>query len=199
MTWFTVRNVFPFLHRISTDYPPGDKETYWLAWELSNDLGYSFHQGAAGIMGKIEEHHIPEPRRLSKLEKLRLKAAHPELDDAQIDAAMEQPREPEGPPTNFTICAPQLLHLHLDGSPLWFNGWIMAKKEGNKKKEKFSTFERYSAEPREKAGEDDAWKLHEDNICCLTADETFEFTEKQRRVLDMIVDVARDVKSKGEI
>ena len=181
------------------DFVLGDKETYWLAWELSGDLGYSFHQGAAGIMGKIEEHHKPEPRRLSRAEKKRLKAAHPELDDEQIDAALEQPSEEEGPPTNFTICAPQLLHLNLDGSPLWFNGWVMAKKEGDKKKEKFSTFDRYSAEPREKVGEDDAWKLHQDNICCLTADVTYEFTPRQREVLDMIVAVARDVKTKGEV
>ena len=150
-------------------------------------------------MGKVEDHYKPEPRHLTNEEKRRLHAARPELSIEQIDAAMEQPPEPEGPPTNFTICAPQLLHLNLDGTPLWFNGWVMAKKEGDKKKEKFGTFDRYLAEPKEKVGEDDAWRLHQDNICCLTADEALEFTRRERDVLDMIIDVAKDVRTKAEL
>ncbi|KAJ6436613.1 F-box domain-containingprotein [Purpureocillium lavendulum] len=29
----------------------GDKETFWLGWELAGDLDYAFHQGDAGTMG----------------------------------------------------------------------------------------------------------------------------------------------------
>ncbi|KAI9876598.1 MAG: hypothetical protein M1823_007246, partial [Watsoniomyces obsoletus] len=176
----------------------GDKETYWLAWELSGDLGYSFHEGAVGIMGKVEEQRTPETHRVSNEEERQPDTAQLESDDKQIGAAMAQPAEEQNPPANFTICAPQLLHLHLDGRPLWFNGWVMAKKEDDKRKERFSTFDKYLAEPKDKVGEEDAWELHSDNICCLTSEDIFEFTPQQRSVLDMIVDFARDVKSKVE-
>jgi alpha 1,3-mannosyltransferase len=29
----------------------GDKETFWLGWELVGDTSYSFHPGDAGVMG----------------------------------------------------------------------------------------------------------------------------------------------------
>ncbi|KAF2210560.1 glycosyltransferase family 71 protein [Cercospora zeae-maydis SCOH1-5] len=31
----------------------GDKETFWLSWELAGDLGYSFHDSVVGTMGTI--------------------------------------------------------------------------------------------------------------------------------------------------
>ncbi|RMZ84737.1 hypothetical protein DV737_g984, partial [Chaetothyriales sp. CBS 132003] len=31
----------------------GDKETFWIGWELVGDLDYAFHQGDAGIMGQL--------------------------------------------------------------------------------------------------------------------------------------------------
>ncbi|KAK3678643.1 hypothetical protein LTR37_021481 [Vermiconidia calcicola] len=34
----------------------GDKETFWLGWELAGDLDYAFHQGNAGIMGALQSY-----------------------------------------------------------------------------------------------------------------------------------------------
>ncbi|GIZ37322.1 hypothetical protein CKM354_000077200 [Cercospora kikuchii] len=31
----------------------GDKETFWLSWELAGDLGYSFHDSVVGTMGTL--------------------------------------------------------------------------------------------------------------------------------------------------
>lgn len=33
----------------------GDKETFWLGWELVGDMDYAFHQGDAGTMGTVED------------------------------------------------------------------------------------------------------------------------------------------------
>ena len=95
----------------------------------------------------------------------------------------------EVPAGNFTICAPQLLHLGRDGRPLWFNGWVL--------KNKFTTsdygqFETYMKEPRE-VMEPGAWQLKEDNLCCLTSNETFTFTEDEKDVLEMIIGLAKAV------
>lgn len=35
--------------------PIGDKETYWITWELFRDLDYAFHAGVVGVMGSVRE------------------------------------------------------------------------------------------------------------------------------------------------
>ena len=63
-----------------------------------------------------------------------------------------------------------LLHLDLDGTPLWFNGWLLESKYAERPRRRFAPMLSYMSEPRHKAVDDDFWKLTTDNICCLTAD-----------------------------
>ena len=121
------------------------------------------------------------------------KGENGEEDATENDDVSEQDEESESddevPVGNFTICAPQLLHLDRDGRPLWFNGWVL--------KDKFTTsdygqFETYMKEPRE-VMEPGAWQLKEDNLCCLTSNETFTFTEDEKDVLEMIIGLAKAV------
>ena len=38
----------------------GDKETFWIGWELVGDRDYAFHQGDAGIMGVVKQNSSEE-------------------------------------------------------------------------------------------------------------------------------------------
>ena len=98
------------------------------------------------------------------------------------------------PPTNFTICAPQLLHLDVNGRPLWFNGWLLHNKFAEKHKKRFAKFDHYLIEPKE-VREPGAWQLAESNMCCLTsdADKKFEFTKEETATLQMIMDRASEM------
>lgn len=87
--------------------------------------------------------------------------------------------------TVFTICAPQLLHLSALGRPFWFNGGMFSNRFADKKRRGSGKFEVYMKEPGE-ITEPEAWKLIENNVCCLTSDETFSFTEAENRTLEMI-------------
>ncbi|KAF1348892.1 mannosyltransferase putative-domain-containing protein [Delphinella strobiligena] len=112
--------------------------------------------------------------------------------------------------TNFTICSAQLLHLDLEGRPLWFNGWIQEDKFDHNPMVAVSKFEYFLKERRETLikrkvqgvdGElleiednDPAdWALGDHNKCCLTSDRVYKLTEDELQVLDMIVGIARDV------
>jgi len=117
----------------------------------------------------------------------------PTADDSQ--QALRAPDETleleEIEATNVTICAPQVLHFARDGSPLWFNGWILNNKF-DKKHAKAGEFEVFMREPKE-ITEPEAWKLGEHNMCCLTGVHTTVFNEEEKETLKMIVDIARDV------
>lgn len=112
--------------------------------------------------------------------------------------------------TNFTICSAQLLHLDLEGRPLWFNGWIQEDKFDHNPMVAVSKFEYFLKERRETLikrkvqgvnGEvlevednDPAdWALGDHNKCCLTSDRVYKLTEDELQTLDMIVSTARDV------
>lgn len=99
-------------------------------------------------------------------------------------------------PANFTICAPQLLHLDLTGKPLWFNGWVLDNKFADKSHKQFAAFEDYVVEPHNWEG-DDAWQLQQDNQCCLTTYPglKFEFTKTEKEILGMIVERAKAVEA----
>ncbi|KAL4877386.1 mannosyltransferase putative-domain-containing protein [Aspergillus karnatakaensis] len=152
----------------------GDKETFWLGWELAGDTDYAFHDGDAGIMGILE-----------KAGSEYLASSDTNSEDAE--GANIDEREPD----NYTICAPQLLHLDRDGRPLWFNGWLLPNKY-NKKAREPTKFEAFLREPRE-AREPDAWQLHEHNICCLTSEYKSEFTRDEMEVMDRIIASGRKV------
>ncbi|KAK6425018.1 hypothetical protein LTR95_016313, partial [Oleoguttula sp. CCFEE 5521] len=87
----------------------GDKETFWLSWELAGDIEYAFHEGGAGVMGM-----------LNGTEEIDMEGKVKQVSLAEAAEAYKG--------KNITVCAPQLLHLDTDGRPLWFNGWISKDK-----------------------------------------------------------------------
>ncbi|KAF7183913.1 hypothetical protein CNMCM7691_004335 [Aspergillus felis] len=141
----------------------GDKETFWLGWELIGDLDYAFHDGDAGVMGTLE-----------KTPTVKGQAAQAEL--AKINATDEATGVA---PEMYTICAPQLLHLDRSGRPLWFNGWLLPNKFDKDKNLEPSRFEAFIREPRE-LRDPGAWQLRENNICCLTSEHRGEFSLDER-------------------
>lgn len=121
-------------------------------------------------------------------------------DHGKTQAQADEPNKTEGellqPSTrdNYTICAPQLLHLDTDGKPLWFNGWLVRNKFVDKSSRKFANFQSYLIEPRD-IREPGAWQLASDNICCLTsdADKKFDFDEVETTLLQRAIGRARAV------
>lgn len=124
--------------------------------------------------------------------------------DGQDKDEVVEPPSPKGQPmmgdapldVNYTICAPQLLHLGRDGRPLWFNGWILDNKFDKKhaSPSKFSVFLSEEREDNSPA----QWMLQKNNMCCLQSDKIHRFTVKEKQTLKMIVDTARDVGAFGK-
>jgi alpha 1,3-mannosyltransferase len=185
----------------------GDKETFWLGWELVGDQDYTFHQGDAGTMGTVhapEKPAPPPPRLVKKRRPILDENGQPKFDESgnelteEYEVVEEQPEsslaEEEMEPTDFTICSPQLLHLDLEGKPLWFNGWLLDNKFADKKQKKFGKFEHYLIEPRD-IREPGAWQLEESNMCCLTTDATLkrDFSQKEKEILNMMIAQAKEV------
>ncbi|OQO17093.1 hypothetical protein B0A51_14795 [Rachicladosporium sp. CCFEE 5018] len=154
----------------------GDKETFWLSWELAGDVEYSFHQGGAGVMG-----------RLNGTEEIDVEGKVKQVSLAEAAEAHKG--------KNITVCAPQLLHLDTDGRPLWFNGWISKDKNERSGNVDISAFQVFLEEPEYKAanGENNMWEIHEANVCCLTAPKFSTFTKEEKEVLQMILDTAKSV------
>ncbi|KAJ9653624.1 hypothetical protein H2198_007215 [Neophaeococcomyces mojaviensis] len=185
----------------------GDKETFWIGFLLAGDEEYAFHAGDAGIMGEIEEKDKkkelkkrgePEEAEIKGPEDKKEEAAK-ENDQAELgfpdtDSAILQDVVIDENPSNYTICAPQLLHLDAAGRPLWFNGWLLHNKFADKTKKRFANFDHYLVEPRD-IREPGAWQLAESNMCCLTtdADKKFEFSKKERETLQMILSRAHEM------
>ncbi|KAF3921868.1 hypothetical protein AA313_de0209392 [Arthrobotrys entomopaga] len=143
----------------------GDKETFWLGWELVGDLDYAFHQGDVGIIGQLS-------------------------DSSKTPETLTTPRQ-------YEICAPQLLHLDLEGKPLWFNGWILKNKfEEDVTKRKANVFTHYLREnpnPVYKPNVPHQWQLKENNNACLSAGQSYAFTEVEKGTLDSIMKEAEIV------
>ncbi|PYI32218.1 hypothetical protein BP00DRAFT_161119 [Aspergillus indologenus CBS 114.80] len=95
----------------------GDKETFWLGWELVGDTEYAFHEGAAAVMGK------------------------PQANRDNTTTAEDHEHD-----LKYTVCAPQLLHLGTDGRPLWFNGWLLPDKFSGEQRQP-TKFEAFIPEP----------------------------------------------------
>ena len=147
-------------------------------------------------MGKVKDKSTRNTEKPNDSEDNRDKDGEPRDEDQdqqsdrsiqEIDNASESSSAP-----NFTICAPQLLHLDTEGKPLWFNGWILNNKFADHKHADNSKFEAYLKEPSE-ISDPEAWQLAEDNRCCLTASEQYQFTDEETQTLDMIIDVAAKV------
>lgn len=113
--------------------------------------------------------------------------------EVEVDDDEEEEQQKPEEPTSYTMCAPQLLHLDLEGKPLWFNGWLMDNKFADKKQRKFGKFEHYLIEPHD-IRDPGAWQLEESNMCCLTTDPPLkrEFTPEEKAVLDMMIAQAKE-------
>ncbi|KAJ8131768.1 hypothetical protein O1611_g1856 [Lasiodiplodia mahajangana] len=149
----------------------GDKETFWIGFLLAGDSSFAFHKGAVGSIGVIEP-----PKKAAAITATEDSES---LDDDELPTSRRKVKEPsdQSPleaaitPDTYTMCNPQLLHVDLDGTPLWFNGWLLASKYAERSKRRFAPMKSYLREPKKKATDDeDFWKLAEDNICCLTSD-----------------------------
>lgn len=199
MTWFMVssdtekQNARPNGLRNS-----GDKETFWLGWELAGagKFAYAFHTGGVGTMGLIQEPSLisNEWENTDNLDDR----------DWSHDTLEEEPAGEVSAPepsalSNYTICGPQLLHLDLNGRPLWFNGWILDNKFTDKSHRRFAIFESYVVEPRSWNSEKEPWQLEQDNKCCLTTHATlkFDFDPSERKILSMIVERANEVEAES--
>lgn len=111
-------------------------------------------------------------------------------EDEEDHSTFEDVKDTIKKPDNYTICAPQLLHLDREGRPLWFNGWLLPNKFEPGKDQVAANFEAFLPEPRE-VREPTPWQLMESNVCCLTANYYSEFTREERDVLEMIIDLGR--------
>ncbi|PYH49817.1 putative alpha-1,3-mannosyltransferase [Aspergillus saccharolyticus JOP 1030-1] len=149
----------------------GDKETFWLGWELAGDTEYAFHEGAAAVMGPVQ----------SSTSVSRVVQDNATSADNPPTATLTAPLQ---------ICAPQILHLGVDGRPLWFNGWLLRNKYATK--QEYGTFEGFITEPPD-AHDDGSWKLQQNNVCCMSADRVTGFTDAEREVLGRMVEIAREV------
>lgn len=187
---------------------PGDKETFWLGWELVGDTDYVFHEGDAGIIGLLEAR--PKPKRsLEGVPDEELEGLE-DVVDPDPSAGMDEDShkhtlewdpntnsgndtDPQGLPKH-KICSPQLLHLDVNGKPMWFNGGLVRNKFLDWRDWKFGAWDTYLIEPRE-IREPGAWFLGEANMCCLTTDNHLkgDLTERERALLDSMVAQARKV------
>ncbi|KAG9563620.1 hypothetical protein KCU71_g6666, partial [Aureobasidium melanogenum] len=68
----------------------GDKETFWLSWEMAGMVDYTFYSGSTGILGRLAEKKITHDTE--------------QEDDESIKILPEQAE-------NFTVCLLQLVHL----------------------------------------------------------------------------------------
>jgi alpha 1,3-mannosyltransferase len=116
----------------------------------------------------------------------------PTSDDQEIDeeAALPIKRDSELH-SLYTVSSPQLLHLDLNDRPLWFNGWILDDKFEDNKHVNVSTWDVYLSEIKE-TREAAEWRIGGHNMATLKSNKAFEFTEKEKEVLQMIVDTARE-------
>lgn len=208
----------------------GDKETFWLGWELAGDTDYWFHEGAAGNMGVVSEHfyyklvdgkvvkldnYEPSSHEEHKTKsdskpkenkhkqtkedkpKHEDKAEHqneeqPPLDPLHLPGTFVEKRGPEpGVYESFVVNSPQLLHLDLNGRPIWFNGWILDDKYEENKHVNVSTWDVFMSEIKE-SHEAAEWRIGSHNMATLRGTAAYEFTSQEREVLEMIVETARE-------
>jgi hypothetical protein len=130
---------------------------------MVGDTDYTFHGGDAGTMGVIKEIQSQEEQ----------KASNTIDNGSNIDSA--------------TICAPQLLHLDSRNRPIWFNGWLLPNKFKDQGQQHPGYFEAYLKEPRS-IRDPSPWQLGDSNICCLTSEYLFNFSEDEKTVINMIID-----------
>ncbi|KAI1118658.1 glycosyltransferase family 71 protein [Nemania sp. NC0429] len=161
----------------------GDKETFWIGFLLAGDNSFAFHKGAVGSIGVIES------------SKPTTEAGDDESPDKDKDSSAAATSKPDPSASTYTMCSPQLLHLDTDGTPLWFNGWLLVNKYVDHSKRRFAPMTAYMREPQNKAIDDEFWKLTTDNMCCLTAEPSYksDLTEHDLGLLKMMRHRATEV------
>ncbi|CAD0113235.1 unnamed protein product, partial [Aureobasidium uvarum] len=162
----------------------GDKETFWLSWEMAGVLDYAFHNGSTGILGKLKQED-------------EFKLDDSDTDDVNWSKGNHQPQEQRfehARAQNYTSCSPQLLHLDTEDRLLWLNGWIARSKFSETEDLSIDSFEIFMKEPPRKdlSNKKKIWQLKQDNVCCLTADSYTEITEKDKQTLEMIISFAQE-------
>lgn len=149
----------------------GDKETFWLSWELAGDVDYSFHPGAVGGMGFAQQ-IVPQER-----------GNRTSQDDERYRGQ-----------DVCKFCSSQLLHMDAEGMPLWVNGWILKNKNKDAKDWEYGEWEHYAAEPSN-VQDVMEWDIGYDNHCCLTVacSEKGTFTGEHQALLRALINKAMDV------
>ncbi|KAJ5164097.1 Alpha-mannosyltransferase [Penicillium coprophilum] len=199
----------------------GDKETFWLGWELVGDTSYSFHPGLSAVMGVVQpavvdvvqpeivdavqpavvdvvQTEIVDVPKLSFVDGIAVAspAANPPVDGIAVASPRANPPVDgsESAPThdpNPTICAPQLLHLDRENRPLWFNGWVFENKFADGKRV-MGKFDMFMEEPS-KPQVPEAWQLKEHNLCCLSNSTPKNFTTQETEWLEELLDLVNIV------
>jgi alpha 1,3-mannosyltransferase len=141
----------------------GDKETFWLSWEMAGSSDYTFHGGVAGTMGKLTHVQPSDPEK-------------PDEEPVTVDGPM--------------ICSPQLIHFDHDGKPIWFNGWLAANKDDLQEWQEFDAYLEEEPEQGRKPKKD-AWSIHPANVVCLEAAEAKTFSARDQTTLDGILKLAK--------
>lgn len=180
----------------------GDKETFWLGFELVGDTDYVFHQGDTGTLGvmKTREEMEAEKAQLPSWA-IQDNSTDPEFDpelDPEFDPELADLTPAAAAPSpsaalpSRRMCAPQLLHLDLEGKPFWFNGGLVMNKFLERRQWRFGTFDSYLIEPRD-VREPGAWILGEGNMCCLTTDNHLYgvLTTAEKDLVDEMIAQAR--------
>lgn len=149
----------------------GDKETFWIGWELVGDTDYAFHRGRVAVMGveggdKSDESSDKEEPATEKL-------------DRPGDLAKTTS---EKAPAECTMCSPQMLHLGANGTPLWFNGGLLQNKFANKKEWRFASFSHFLVEP-EPGSAVATWSMLGGNNACLTTNESLKHSLSKAEIV----------------
>jgi hypothetical protein len=168
----------------------GDKETFWLGWELVGDIDYAFHNGSVGTMGSVQSNG-PTRMRDSK------DSIPVPLESVEVPLPRHEQAVLNTRPKVYTICAPQLLHLDHSGRPLWFNGWLLQNKFAEAGSEQPGKFEAFVHEERGDGKDGSSWEIHPSNVCCLRAKKVSEFSDGELEVLKMVVGIGRRVGAFG--
>ncbi|UNI16525.1 hypothetical protein JDV02_002953 [Purpureocillium takamizusanense] len=150
----------------------GDKETFWLGWELAGDVDYSFHPGAVAGMGAAR---VVVPERGNQTS---------QADEAKLDYDV------------CKLCSSQLLHMDADGMPLWVNGWILGNKNQDPQHWEYGAWQHYAVEPPTNSSQGALeWELGLDNYCCITVacQGKRNFTEEQQAILAVLINKAMEV------
>ncbi|KAJ5513598.1 hypothetical protein N7463_003150 [Penicillium fimorum] len=166
----------------------GDKETFWLGWELAGDSFYAFHSGVSAAMGVVQPptNFNTTDQRPALTFVNGIAVAPP-----TVNPPAEGRKTAPGHESDSTICAPQLLHLDRENRPLWFNGWLFENKFASGKRI-IGKFDMFMEEPSRPLVPE-AWELKEHNLCCLSNSTPREFTEQETEWLGELVEMANAV------